>query len=205
MKKLVTIIMTLVVLTSFTMTSYAITFTDVASNAWYNSYVYALAEDGVINGYEENGVSVYKPDKKVTVAEFIKLIIAASVPTTNYDLIDADFEHWAAKYVKVAENFGVLEAGEYALEDMNREITRIEVVKILSRCDIMIRESWQTASDKTFTDVQDVSDNELIYLSHAVGIGVISGDPEGTFRPNDGLKRSESAKIIYTYLNTNNQ
>ena len=110
-----------------------------------------------------------------------------------------------SKYVKVAENFGVLEAGEYALEDMNREITRIEVVKILSRCDIMIRESWQTASDKTFTDVQDVSDNELIYLSHAVGIGVISGDPEGTFRPNDGLKRSESAKIIYTYLNTNNQ
>ena len=204
MKKMITIILTVVILASFTITSFAVTFGDVAENAWYKSYVYDLAEKGVINGYNENGTSVYKPDKKVTVAEFIKLIISASAPTIKYDLIEADFEHWAAKYVKVAENFGVLEEGEYALEEMNREITRIEVVKILSRCDIMIRETWQKSSDKVFTDTQELDGDQIIYLNHAVGVGVISGDPEGTFRPNDGLKRSESAKIIYTYLNGNN-
>ncbi|MBO5178890.1 MAG: S-layer homology domain-containing protein [Clostridia bacterium] len=204
MKKLITVIMTVVILASFTMTSFAVTFTDVAANAWYNSFVYALAEEGVINGYEENGVSLYKPDKKVTVAEFVKLIISASAPTIKYNLIEADFEHWAAKYVKVAENFGVLEEGEYSVNDMNREITRIEVVKLLSRCDVMIRESWQRSSDKVFTDTQELDSMQMIYLNHAIGIGVISGDPEGTFRPNDGLKRSESAKIIYTYLNGNN-
>ncbi|MBR4110744.1 MAG: S-layer homology domain-containing protein [Clostridia bacterium] len=204
MKKLITIIMTIVILASFTMTSFAITFNDVAENAWYKSYVYDLAEKGIINGYEENGASVYKPDKKVTVAEFTKLIIAASAPTIKYNLIEPDFEHWAAKYVKVAENFGVLEDDEYTLEDMNREITRIEVVKILSRCDIMVRENGQKSSDKVFTDTQELDGDQIIYLNHAVGIGVISGDPEGTFRPNDGLKRSESAKIIYTYLNGNN-
>lgn len=201
MKRIITLILTFVILASFTVTSFAITFGDVASDAWYNTYVYALAEEGVINGYEDNGALIYKPDKKVTVAEFIKLIIVASAPDVKYDLIKPDFEHWAAQYVKVAENSGVLAAGEYKLEDMNREITRIEVVRILSKCDIMIRETWQTSSNKTFTDTADLSTRDLAYLGHAVGIGVINGDPEGTFRPNAGLKRSESAKIIYTYLN----
>lgn len=202
MKRIITLLLTLVIIAGFMATSYAISFCDVAADAWYNVYVYDLAEKGVINGYvDENGNSIYKPDKKVTVAEFIKLIISASAPDINYNLIDADFEHWAAKYVKVAENFEVLALGEYGLDDMNREITRIEVVRILSRCDILIRETWQTASNKIFTDTQDLTGDELIYLNHAVGIGVINGDPEGTFRPHAGLKRSESAKIIYTYMN----
>lgn len=202
MKRLVTLLLTLVILAGFMATSYAISFGDVAADAWYNTYVYDLAEKGVINGYvDENGNSIYKPDKKVTVAEFIKLIITASAPDIKYNLIDADFEHWAAKYVKVAENYEVLTTGEYGLADMDREITRIEVVRILSRCDILIRETWQTASNKIFADTQDLTSDQLIYLNHAVGIGVINGDPEGTFRPHDGLKRSESAKIIYTYMN----
>lgn len=201
MKKIVTILLTLTILAGFMATSYAVSFGDVVADAWYATYVLDLAEKGVINGYADDlGNSIYKPDQKVTVAEFIKLIITASTSDIRYELITPDFEHWAAKYVKVAENYGVLEKGQYGLEDMNREITRIEVVEILAKCDIMIRESWQKSSNKMFTDTDDLTGNQLVYLSHAVGIGVINGDPEGTFRPHAGLKRSESAKIIYTYM-----
>lgn len=201
MKKIVTILLTLTILAGFMVTSYAVSFGDVVADAWYATYVLDLAEKGVINGYiDDDGSSIYKPDKKVTVAEFIKLIITASTSNIRYNLITPDFEHWAAKYVKVAENYGVLEKGKYSLDDMNREITRIEVVEILSKCDIIIRENWQKASNKTFKDTNDLTENQLIYLSHAVSMGVINGDPEGTFRPYDGLKRSESAKIIYTYM-----
>ena len=201
MKKIVVLLLTFVILTSSMVTCLAVTFGDVAADAWYNTYVYDLAEKGVINGYEENGASIYKPDKKVTVGEFFKLIISASAPDIKYNLITADFDHWAAKYVKVGENFGIADKGEYTLEDMNREITRIEVVKLLSKADIMIRGTWQKSTDTIFIDTQELTGDQLVYLNHAVGIGVINGDPEGTFRPNDGLKRSESAKIIYTYLN----
>lgn len=201
MKKIVTVLLTLTILAGFMATSYAISFEDVTADAWYSTYVLDLAEKGVINGYvDDAGNTTYKPDRKVTVAEFIKLIITASAPDIKYALITADFEHWAAKYVKVAENYEVLSEGQYTLEDMNREITRIEVVEILTKCDVLIRKNLQKASDKIFVDTQDLTGNQLVYLSHAVGMGVISGDPEGTFRPNDGLKRSESAKIIYTYM-----
>lgn len=204
MKKIVSVLLALIILAGFMATSYAVSFGDVSADDWYATYVLDLAEKGVINGYvDDDGNSIYKPDKKVTVAEFIKLIITASAPDIKYNLMEADFEHWAAKYVKVAENYGVLEKGQYSLEDMNREITRIEVVEILTKCDIMIRESWQKSSNKMFTDTDDLTGNQLVYLSHAVGIGVINGDPEGTFRPHAGLKRSESAKIIYTYMQEN--
>lgn len=204
MKKLVTIIMTVVILASLTLTSFAITFSDIPENAWYKSFVYDLAEEGVINGYEENGMTIYKPENQVTVAEFMKLIVTSSAPDIKYDMIEADFEHWAAKYLKVLENVGVVLSGEYTATDIDRPILRIEVVRLLSKCDVIMRQANHVRSQKTFTDTQDVSETDMVLLRHAVGIGVINGDPEGTFRPNDGLKRSESAKIIYTYLNSNN-
>ena len=160
--------------------------------------MYDLTEKGVVNGYTDG---TFRPDNKVTVAEFIKLIISASEPDINYDLVSSDCNHWAAKYVRVGENYGVFEVGEYTLENIDQEISRIEIVKILSRCDMLMKETPQNSVFKQFSDTANLSEDDLLYLSHAVGIGVINGDTEGTFRPNDSLLRSECAKVIYMYTN----
>lgn len=178
--------------------SFATIFSDVAENSWFKNYVYDLTEKNVINGYPDG---TFKPDNKVTAGEFIKLIIMASAPDINYELVSSSFDHWAAKYVRVAENYGVLENGEYNINNIDNEISRIEIVQILSRCDMIIKETPQISVFKQFSDTDNLSDDELIYLSHAVGIGVINGDSEGTFRPSDSLSRGECAKVIYTYLN----
>ena len=57
------------------------------------------------------------------------------------------------------------------------------------------------SSNKRFSDVSNISDEDSVYLAHACGIGVIDGDTAGTFRPYDSLKRSECAKVIYSYMN----
>ena len=199
MKKIMIFMLSMIMLMSFTIQSYAVTFSDVVDGAWYKDYVYDLAEKGVINGYPDG---TFKPDGGVTVAEFIKLIIVASTgDRVKYDLVETSFDHWAAPYVKVGENYGVFEKGEYTRDDMDKPISRIEIVKILSRCDMIIKETPQKSTTKVFTDVSGVDPDNIVYLSHAVGIGVINGDPAGTFRPNDGLIRSECAKVIYTYTN----
>ena len=199
MRKMFIFLMTAMMLMNFALPSLAITFSDVADNSWFKTYVYDLAEKQVINGYTDG---TFRPDNKVTVGEFLKLIIVASTgDKVNFSLVEADKSHWAAVYLKVAENYDVLNNGEYKISDLDRVITRIEIVKILTRCDILIKDSAQTASSKVFSDTQDLTEDELVYLSHAVGIGVIVGDPEGTFRPNDGLLRSECAKVIYAYTN----
>lgn len=178
--------------------SFATVFSDVADNSWFKNYVYDLTNKNVINGYPDG---TFRPDNKVTAGEFLKLIIMASAPDVNYELVSSSFDHWAAKYVRVGENYGILESGKYNLDNIDSEISRIEIVKILSRCDMLIKETPQSSVFKQFTDTNSLSDDELIYLSHAVGIGVINGDPEGTFRPNESLSRGECAKVIYTYVN----
>ena len=199
MKKIMILMLSMVMLMSFTIQCYAITFSDVADNAWFKDYVYDLAGKGVINGYPDG---TYKPDDAVTVGAFLKLIMIASTgDKVNYDLVETQYQHWAAPYLKVAENADVLSIGEYTKEDLDRPITRIEIVRILTRCDLIIKETPQKSSSKFFTDTSNISDDDRVYLSHAVGIGVINGDPAGTFRPNDGLIRSECAKVIYTYTN----
>ena len=199
MKRIICILASMVILFSFGMTCFAVEFTDITDDAWYKTYVYDLAEKEVINGYPDG---TYRPTNKVTVGAFLKLIILASIGDKyDLDLIEPDSDHWAGVYLKVAENFGVVEEGEYSKEDLDREITRIEIVRLLSRCDLIILEGLQKSTRKEFTDTQDISEEDNAYLLHAVAIGVINGDPAGTFRPNDSLLRSECAKVIYTYTN----
>ena len=177
----------------------SINFSDVPSNEWYHDYVYDLASKNVINGFDDG---TFRPREKVTVGQFLKLIVAASAgDNVNFDLVQGDYDHWSAPYLKVAENLKVLENGEYKKADLDREISRIEIVRILAKCDIIILGNLQQAGDKEFTDISDLSPEDETFLNHAVGIGVISGDPEGTFRPHDSLLRSECAKVIYTYTN----
>ena len=198
MKKFFMFSIIITMLMIFTLLSYAVTFSDVPNEAWYHDYVYNLAEKNVINGYPDG---TFKPDEKVSVGAFLKLIITASAPDVNYKVVKPDYDHWAAQYLKVAENCGVIEKGTYTQADLDREITRIELVRILTACDIKLVKTSQTGSTKVFTDTADLSTTDKIYLGHAVGIGVINGDPAGTFRPNDGLLRSECAKVIFTYTN----
>ena len=183
----------------FALPCYAISFSDVNSGAWYYNYVIDLADKGIINGFPDG---TYKPDDGITVGQFIKLIMVASTSDrVDYELIETHSEHWAAPYVAAGENYGVFKVGEYNMSNIDKEISRIEIVKILARCDMLIKENPQKSEFKQFTDTSNLSEDELMYLSHAVGIGVINGDVEGTFRPNDTLLRSECAKVIYTYTN----
>jgi hypothetical protein len=178
----------------------SVSFSDVPESEWYHDYVYDLANKQVINGYPDG---TFRPKDKITVGQFLKLIIAASVgDNVKMDLVQGDYDHWASPYLKVAENLEVLEHGEYKLEDLDREISRIEIVRILAKCDVyIVHPGEQKAADKEFTDTADLSPEDATYLDHAVAIGVIAGDPEGTFRPNDSLLRSECAKVIYTFTN----
>lgn len=198
MRKIIAFLMSLMVIISITIPSFAANFQDVPDEAWYATFVNDLADKKVINGYPDG---TFNPEGSVSVAEFIKLIIVASTKDIKYDLIEASFDHWASKYVKVAENYGAIDVGEYKLEDMDRPITRIEIVRILSKCDIAIKNTSQSYSLKEFTDLDGISAMDNAYLSHAVSIGVINGYPDGTFKPDNGLKRSECAKVIYTYTN----
>ena len=46
-------------------------FGDIPQNYWARKSIFKLAEEGIVNGYEDN---TFKPDKKITRGEFISII-----------------------------------------------------------------------------------------------------------------------------------
>lgn len=195
MKKLVVLV--LVIMLVFPMVVNA-AFSDLAENHWAATYINELTSKSVINGYPDG---TFKPDVTLTKGEYLKLIITASLPELDFNLIQKDFEHWAAGYVKVAENYGVLEVGEINENNINEPISRIDVIKILSLADINIREKAQeSVAILDFTDVSSLTTSESILLRHAVAKGIIGGYPDGTFKPANNLTRAEVSKILSVYM-----
>lgn len=177
--------------------TFAANFSDVPTDFWANSFINSLADKNVINGYPDG---TFKPDNILTYGEFIKLIVMASLPDVDFSMLDNRVDHWAAPYLTVLENYEIVGTGWISAEDLDGTISRIEVVRILGECDIKMRGTKQKTTSINFNDTDDLTDNELALLRHAVASEIINGDPEGTFRPSDTLIRSEAAKIISVYM-----
>lgn len=196
MKKMILLVLSIMLLLPVVVNA---AFSDLAENHWAAPYIDELSSKNVINGYPDG---TFKPDDTLTKGAFLKLIMTASMPETNFEQAPRDFDHWAAGYVKVAENYAVLEIGDIIAENIDEPITRIDVIKILSLCDINIREREQLSVDYLdFSDIADLTVSESILLGHAVAKGIIGGYPDSTFRPQNNLTRAEASKILSVYMN----
>ena len=132
-KKVISAVIALaLVISSFTAVS-ASKFADVADTASYAEAVEVLAALGIVNGTEENGTLVFKPENQVTRAEAATMIVgalnmaddaAAAAGTSQFADVNTQAA-WAAGYVNVgvaqgfikgydASTFGPLDNVTYA-------------------------------------------------------------------------------------------
>ena len=200
MRKLLLLTMTLVVIISCCASlCFAKEFPDVAKDHWAYRYIDELSNQGVINGYDDG---TYKPSGTITRGEFTKLVIAACLPSDidKSDLM-SEFNHWAAPYVWVAEQYGVLEKGEFNEDNIDKPITRLEMVRLVSNADISFKESKVDTSrpEQDFMDVVDMSDEDYALLCHAVNSGLVKGYEDYTFRPENTMTRAEAATMIWRF------
>lgn len=195
MKKIV--LMTLILVLLIVPVTVNAAFSDVPSDHWAVGFIEELSSKNVINGFPDG---TFKPSDTLTYAQFIKLIISASLEGVDYDLVSSDINHWAAPYIEVAQNYRVIEKN-IPVEKLDKPISRIEVVSILGRCDIEIRLHGQKSVDSLdFTDIGNVSVSDNGMLRHAVANGIIGGYPDGTFKPDNNLTRAEASKILSIYM-----
>ena len=145
-----------------------------------------------INGYPDG---TFLPEKVMTRAEAITVAskiaglnsVYKAPETTVFTDVKAD--DWFATNVKYLEGYGALEFLGTTL-DANKGITRGEFVKLISA---MIPESDSAAP--TFSDVAGTHPyyNDIIAAAKA---GLVNGYPDGTFLPDNTLKRSEIVTIL---------
>lgn len=109
------------------------TFSDINENSSYSLAINHLAENNIINGYPDN---TFKPDKKVTRAEFAKMISVAENLKINEENIkqfeDVD-SHWANSYIELMSSNNLIKGYEDNTFKPEKDITYGEVVTILLR------------------------------------------------------------------------
>ncbi len=193
--------------TAPSLTITAIYFGDVSTAAWYRSYVYDLAQLGIINGRAENS---YEPEGKVTRAEFAKILAVASGDdlssyTGTGSFSDVATTAWYNKFVNWAADKGIVNGRGKGLYVPNDPITRQEMAVMLYRYLTEVAEEDGltlplTGSSRDFSDNSRISAWATAAVDAMVKASVIGGYSDNTFRPGNAATRAETAKMVSVFL-----
>lgn len=158
--------------------AYDISFSDVTQESWYYEDVMTLAESGIVSGYPDG---TYRPTKNVTTGEALKMILLAA----GYPEPEAAASHWARGYLNFAIAQGFLVRYE-DISDLDINMTRGMTAKLAANAlGLDVSEHWGL-----FTDTDSAYAEALYYA------GIVSGYPDGTFRPTASISRAELAAIV---------
>lgn len=116
--------------------AYRASFSDIADDAWYNKYVGYLESFGVLDGYDEDGIMVFKPEQTITRAEMATVITRAqrfAIDNSDSTFWDVENDYWAKNYITTLANKGIITGYADGSFGATNPLTRAEAVVIINR------------------------------------------------------------------------
>lgn len=180
-------------------------YVDLAGYEWAESAINGLTERGILNG-DVNPISgdrYYFPGDNVTRAEFAKMISVASdakLSETNIEHIFADVDDyaWYAPYVYTAYANGLAQGTSDITFEPDKPITREEMAVMMSR----LSKTGGTALSigLLYADTGVISDWAYEGVAVAAANGIMQGDQNNCFNPQNFADRAEAAQVIYNFI-----
>ena len=173
-------------------------FTDVPESRWSYPYIKELYDAGVVSG---TSATTFEPTAVVTRAQFVTMLAGlqgADVSAyTSGKFTDVPANAWYAPYVNWAAENGVV----YGVSDTefapDAEITRQDMAVMLYRYAGQFGIQLGTGTPAiTFTDEADIAGYALPAVQALQRAGVISGMPDGSFRPRDTATREQACVML---------
>lgn len=168
---------------------------------WSEKYITYLNEQGVINPSSQTGN--YTPNATISRAEFIRYINRAFHFTEKAEINYTDVSNpdaWYYPEIQIAEKYGYINGVGNNKMNPEGDITREQAATIIGRLYKTTTADAVKPSQLSFTDKNKINTWSAGYIYEAVKKGYITGYPEGDFRPQNTIRRSEIAKILYSYL-----
>ena len=171
-------------------------FTDV-DNHWGKDYIIPLAEQGIIKG---KSATTFEPDSNITRAEFLTLAlnVARIEPQRGESYNDVAMNAWFSDTIHTAKKLGLIDNNMITAEQFfpDRNITREEMTSIIVK--LAESKNLPTASGDVsrFNDAASFSAWASPYIGKAVAMGVVTGNPDGTFNATGNATRAEAAVIF---------
>ena len=178
-------------------------FTDVPSTHWAKSAIDTLASKFLLNGITD---TTFAPDRAVTRAEFTTMLVKAMgiVPADASSTVFTDIgaQDWYASAILAANTLGLVDGFEDHSFQPNATITREQMAVMLSRALSLTKlaQTVKPAATLGFTDAASVSSWAEVSIRLATAAGLLSGNPDGSYRPQGVATRAEAATVFYNLL-----
>ena len=163
---------------------------------WAKDYVLPLAEEGLIQGKTEN---TFDPDGQMTRAEFLTLALkVANLPAelAYESWADVTPEQWFAKAAHTAKKADIVapEMTEDGNLNPDAPILREEMTAVIMRL-IHVMRGTSPDPAHTFTDT-DIAPWANESIGKAAKLGIVTGNPDGSFNAKGSATRGEAAVIF---------
>lgn len=172
-------------------------FRDMEQTQWAIPYVMKLYTHGVVQG-DENGN--FQPERSVSREEFVKmLVLSLDIPESETAVPFNDMQQggWYVSYIQAAVAAGIvngLSETQFGVgETISREDMATMIYRAMNYLEIALEQTGEAA---VITDAQNISGYAQEAVSALVRSGVISGNENGQFLPQNQATRAEAAKML---------
>lgn len=172
-------------------------FTDLSLDHWASNEISTLVSKGVLSGYPDGS---FKPRGNITVKEFMTILSremalnpSKGKPVVGDVLVPISPNTWG--YIESKSILDRLLANDlykFNFINMDRPINREEVAFLINNV-FILGTPYNAFNDKNFTDIGTLYAADIKNL---VDLDIISGYPDGTFRPKNNITRAEIAALI---------
>ena len=173
-------------------------FTDVPESRWSYPYIRQLYDAGVVSGMT---ATTFAPAENMTRAQFVTMLAGLqSADVSAYrteKFTDVPADAWYAPYVGwAAENgvvHGVSDTAFAPDANISRQDMGVMVYRYAERFGIRL---GTDVPPVTFADAGDIAAYALPAVQALQRAGVISGMPDGSFRPREHMTREQACVVL---------
>jgi hypothetical protein len=175
-------------------------FSDMKEAQWALKQITKMKSQNIINGYSDGS---FKPNKAVSHAEAVVMTMKAAGLQSEMDALVVDSVYlpykdakniptWAKNAVALAYKKGYLSASQSDNFQPQKPASREWVIMLICKA-LNIQPITVTLP---FSDASNISTDALGYVAAVVYKQLISGFPDGSFKPNKSITRAEIAVLL---------
>ena len=194
-KIMIALLLAILIASSGVVEAAQIEFKDISSH-WAKDIIIETASKGFINGYEDGS---FKPDNMISVKE--ALAILGRYAMSNQELVNnqiADYQiepnskNWG--YLEVNFAMDRMPMNIFAGSESSRAITREETAYIISNL-------FKGIEGTEKVQISDINNSKFqAEVQNLVAGGIISGFPDGSFKPKLQITRAELTSLLFKII-----
>jgi len=180
----------------------AVAFSDSAGH-WAEKEIGAAARNGLIQGFPDG---TFQPEQTVTQEQFLSLVERVIPPFAGHEpnayirenYLSQAAGRWSEKTYAHLAAAGIMPTGK-PTDSLNRlEAARILLAALGHQSE---GEKYRGTKAQFFPDLSTNKEEQVMIVYPAYKLGIMTGFPDGTFRPHENISRAQAVVLLNRLAN----